>query len=123
MRISISIIFPKRINNERVNPKRCGLWSKFNGGREWSKPAFARSARYLDESSMEKNTYSPESTIPSCSAAKSISLMVVELAHITTTETKEEKKTCLSFHLRFRLFRETRLSANFNRRVVLSRIE
>ena len=92
--------------------------------REETRTWFARSTRYLDESSMEKNTYSPESTIPSCSAAKSISLMVVELAHITTTETNEgEKKTCLSFYPSFRLFRETRLSANFNRRFVLSRIE
>lgn len=58
---------------------------------------------YLDESSMEKNTYSPESTIPSCSAAKRISLMVVELAHITTTETKEKKKR-KPVYLRSRLF-------------------
>lgn len=36
---------------------------------------------------MEKNTYSPESTIPNSSAASSISRIVVELAHITTTAT------------------------------------
>lgn len=72
---------------------------------------------YLDESSMEKNTYSPESTIPSCSAAKRISLMVVELAHITTTETKEKKKRKPVYPF---IFRETRLSANFNRRAVTS---
>lgn len=45
---------------------------------------------YLEDSSMEKNTYSPESTIPSSSAASNISRMVVELAHITTTEIKGE---------------------------------
>lgn len=44
---------------------------------------------YLEESSMEKNTYSPESIIPSSSAASNSSRMVVELAHITTTETKK----------------------------------
>lgn len=42
---------------------------------------------------MEKNTYSPESTIPSSSAASSISRMVVELAHITTTEIEKRKIT------------------------------
>lgn len=42
---------------------------------------------HLDESSIEKNTYSPESTIPSSSAASNISRMVVEFAHMTTTET------------------------------------
>lgn len=46
---------------------------------------------HLEESSIEKNTYSPESTIPSFSAASNISRMVVELAHITTTEIKKKK--------------------------------
>lgn len=40
---------------------------------------------------MEKNTYSPESTIPSSSAASNISRMVVALAHITTTEIKKKE--------------------------------
>jgi len=52
---------------------------------------------HLEESSMEKNTYSPESTIPSSSAASSISRMVVELAHITTTEIKKEKEDMVSY--------------------------
>lgn len=47
---------------------------------------------YLEDNSMEKNTYSPESTIPSSSAARRISRIVVVLAHITTTviQTKEK---------------------------------
>lgn len=55
---------------------------------------------YLDESSMEKNTYSPESTMPSSSAASRISLMVVELAHITTTETKAKLLSLPSYNIK-----------------------
>lgn len=47
---------------------------------------------YLLVSSIEKKTYSPESTIPSSSAASSISLIVVALAHITTTETRPHER-------------------------------
>jgi hypothetical protein len=49
---------------------------------------------YLVVSSIEKKTYSPESTIPSSKAARRISRIVVELAHITTTETEKVRHKC-----------------------------